>query len=78
MTTTHRIEHLVYEVPGDRSTLRRRQASMRGAWPCEARCTTCGAETRTGGATEASVRRMVEDHKTGLSLGGWYPVEAGA
>lgn len=75
-TATHRIEHYVYEVASDRSTLRRRKRQMRGSWPSEARCTTCGVETRTGGATERHIRQLVEDHKVGLPTGGWYPTNS--
>ena len=38
-----------------------RQASMRGAWGNDAKCS-CGWESRTGGATLTAVRRMVSDH----------------
>lgn len=74
---THRIRHYVYEVSGDRSTLQPRTSSMRGSWPCEARCESCGVETRTGGATEGCIRRMVWEHKRGIDSG-WSPVAVAA
>jgi hypothetical protein len=58
----HRIRHLVYGVAGDRSTLIPRERGMRGAWPCEAKCS-CGWETHTGGAVRSYVDSLVRDHK---------------
>lgn len=68
----HRIRHLVYGVPGDRSTLIPRESSMRGPWACEARCS-CGWETRTGGAVRSYIDREVADHKLDVRLGLWQP-----
>jgi hypothetical protein len=39
-----------------------RQASMRGLWFYDARCS-CGWKSRTGGGTRASVAEKVADHK---------------
>lgn len=62
--TTHRIRHYVY-AGGE---LVPRTAAMRGAWPCEAKCS-CGWETRTGGAVRSYIDRMVDDHKLDVKLG---------
>lgn len=64
----------MYEVPNDRSTLRRREQQMRGSWPCEARCLTCGVETRTGGATLTAIRQMVSEHKLDVGTG-WHGLD---
>lgn len=40
----------------------RHTASVRGRWEWDASCS-CGWESRTGGATKASVQRDVDDHK---------------
>lgn len=63
-TTSHRIRHFVYA--GDE--LIPRESGMRGAWPCEAKCS-CGWETRTGGAVRSFVDRLVADHKWDVDHG---------
>jgi hypothetical protein len=45
-----------------------REATMRGAWPCEAKCS-CGWESRTGGAVRSYVQRLVENHKVHVKHG---------
>jgi hypothetical protein len=62
--TEHRIRHYVYA--GDE--LIPREASMRGAWPCEAKCS-CGWQTHTGGAVRSYIDRLVEEHKDDVRLG---------
>lgn len=39
-----------------------RTRQMRGAWGWDVKCS-CGWETRTGGATETSIRRDIWQHK---------------
>jgi hypothetical protein len=68
--TQHRIRHYVYGIAGDRSTLMPRESQMRGAWPCEAKCS-CGWETRTGGAIRSAIEREVWDHKWDVEHGFW-------
>jgi len=46
-----------------------RSRGMRGAWPWDARCS-CGWESRTGGAVESFVRRMVEEHRADVEDAG--------
>lgn len=70
----HRIRHFVYLDPGDRSSLVPRESGMRGAWPCEAKCS-CGWETRTGGAVRSYINSAVDDHKLDVELGIWKPVQ---
>jgi len=64
--TQHRIRHYVYA--GDQ--LIPREASMRGQWACEAKCS-CGWETKTGGAVRSYIARMVADHKWDVAHGFW-------
>lgn len=66
----HKIRHYVYLDPVDRSTLVPRESTMRGAWPCEAKCS-CGWETKTGGATRHYIKTLVEDHKFDVKHGLW-------
>lgn len=63
----HRIRHYVYLAPGE---LVPREAGMRGAWPCEAKCS-CGWETKTGGAVRSWIERQVADHKWDVAHGYW-------
>ena len=67
---THRIRWYVY-AGGE---LVPREASMRGAWPCEAKCS-CGWETRTGGAVRSWIERAVREHKWDVEHGFWNPEE---
>lgn len=60
----HRIRRFVYA--GDE--LIPREASMRGQWPNEAKCS-CGWESHTGGAVESYVNHEVEDHKWDVENG---------
>jgi len=60
----HSIRRYVYA--GDE--LVPRQASMRGTWAHEAKCS-CGWETHTGGAVESYVDQMVKDHKFDVEHG---------
>lgn len=62
--TEHRIRHYVHS--GD--TIVPRESTMRGEWPCEAKCS-CGWETRTGGAVRSCIDRMVADHKFEAKIG---------
>ena len=57
-TTTHKISWFVV-VDGD---LLPRQATMRGQWGYEAKCS-CGWETRTGGATKGYITSEISFHK---------------
>jgi hypothetical protein len=66
--TTHKIRHFVV-VDG---TLIPRESGMRGAWPCEAKCS-CGWETRTGGAVRSFINTEVADHKWDVENGFWTP-----
>lgn len=68
--TLHRIRHYVYLDPSDRSSLVPRESGMRGAWPCEAKCS-CGWETHTGGAVRSWVDREVREHKFDVEHGFW-------
>lgn len=43
----------------------RRTSSMRGMWGYDVTCS-CGWESRTGGATERSVREALRRHRAGL------------
>lgn len=45
-----------------------RESGMRGAWPCDAKCS-CGWETRTGGATRSYIKARVLDHKFDVKHG---------
>lgn len=66
----HRIRHYVWT--GEE--LIPRESGMRGAWPCEAKCS-CGWETRTGGAVRSYINKMVDRHKWDVANGFWTPEE---
>lgn len=57
-TTTHRVRWFVY-VDGKPVP---HQATMRGPWGYDAKCS-CGWETRTGGAVRSYVQGEVRFHK---------------
>lgn len=63
-TSQHRIRWYVYA--GD--ALVPREATMRGAWPCDAKCS-CGWESRTGGAVRSHVQHLVNVHKLDVRYG---------
>lgn len=67
----HRIRHYVYSG----GELIPRESSMRGAWPCEAKCS-CGWETRTGGAVRSFVDSEVAEHKFDVEHGFWKAEQA--
>jgi hypothetical protein len=64
MKTNHSIRHFVYaggvQIP--------RESTMRGEWPCDAKCS-CGWESRTGGGTPSYVAQMVREHKWDVAHG---------
>jgi hypothetical protein len=72
----HRIRHYVYTGSGDDRELIPREATMRGDWPCEAKCS-CGWETHSGGAVLSYIRREVADHKWDVENGFWKPTTEG-
>lgn len=47
-----------------------REASMRGRWDFEAKCS-CGWETHTGGAVRSYIQSRVDDHKFDVEHGFW-------
>ncbi len=49
-----------------------RQATMRGTWGYEAKCS-CGWETHTGGGTPGAIKRMIADHRFDVAHGFWTP-----
>jgi hypothetical protein len=63
--TTHRISWFVW-AGGEKI---RYQSTMRGTWGFDASCT-CGWDSQTGGATETSVQRDVDNHKMDARLAG--------
>ena len=67
-TVKHRIRHYVY----DGSSMIPRESGMRGAWPCEAKCS-CGWETRSGGAVRSWIDKEVAAHKFDVEHGIWTP-----
>ena len=70
MAPAHRIRWFVYSG----GELIPREATMRGAWPYEARCS-CGWETRTGGAVRSFIEREIADHKFDVEHGFWKESE---
>ena len=58
----HRIQWLVKA--GDE--LIPHEATMRGTWAFEARCS-CGWESRTGGAVRSEIKRQIADHKADVA-----------
>lgn len=65
----HRIQWYVWasDLDGNRSKIRH-SSLMRGHWPgWDATCE-CGWQSRTGGATKASVQRDVWNHKLDVHL----------
>lgn len=47
-----------------------RESTMRGEWPCEAKCS-CGWETKTGGAVRSFIEKAIADHKFDVAHGFW-------
>jgi hypothetical protein len=65
----HRIRHYVYLIDSEgNKELVPRESTMRGEWPCEAKCS-CGWETQTGGGVASWVKQMVQDHKFAVKHG---------
>jgi len=74
-TSQHRISWWVLPfglTAGERPERIRHNARMAGTWGWDATCT-CGWDSRTGGATRASVERQVRDHKFDVEHGFWTP-----
>lgn len=70
----HQIRWFVY-VGDHPRTLIPREASMRGQWDYEARCS-CGWETRTGGALRRWIQQKIEAHKLDVEIDRHLAAEA--